>query len=125
VSFTGGGTAVTGPIGSLTLTNPSETSLVIQGGGLFANTVASGGAAEFALFPPTPTAWTLADSSHDAQLQITVLDNTTRNLSATITQISTGNTLATGTIDQSGSGTITWSDGTIATITNWTLAAQQ
>jgi len=31
VTFTGGGSAVTGPPGSLTLTNPNSTSLVIQG----------------------------------------------------------------------------------------------
>jgi hypothetical protein len=36
--------------------------------------------------------------------------------------MSSGITLATGAVDQSGSGTITYSDGNIAAITNWTLA---
>jgi hypothetical protein len=121
ITFTGGGSVVTGPIGSLTLTNPSPSSLVIKGGTTFASTTASGGAASFVLFPPTPTAWTLTDSAHDEQLQITVVDNTIRNLIVTIKQVSTGNTLASGALDQSGSGTITWSDGTVAVITNWTL----
>ena len=123
VSFSGGGTVVTGPMGSLKLTNPSPTSLVIQGGTAFASTTASGGAAEFVLFPPTPTSWTLTDAGHDEQFVATVVDNTSRNLTVTVKQVSTGNTLATGMIDHSGSGTITWSDGTVSTITNWTLQA--
>ena len=122
VSFTGGGSVVTGPIGSLTLTAPSPTSLVIQGGTPFTSTACSGSAGAFALFPPTPTSWTLADAAHDQQLQISVVDNNTRNLTMTIKQVSTGITLATGALDQSGSGTITYSDGSIAAITNWTLA---
>jgi hypothetical protein len=122
VTFTGGGSAVSGPLGSLTLTNPSPTSLVIKGGMPYASTTSSGGAATFSLFPPTPTAWTLTDSAHDQQLQITVVDNTTRNLTLTILQLSAGGTLATGSLDQSGSGNITYSDGSSAVITNWTLA---
>jgi hypothetical protein len=121
VSFTGAGSTVTGPSGSLTLTNPSPTSLVIQGGTSYTTTIASGGAAAFALFPPTPTAWTLTDAAHDQQFQISVVDNTTRNLTLTIVQKSSGSVLATGALDQSGSGTIWYSDGSIATITNWTL----
>jgi P pilus assembly chaperone PapD len=122
VGFTGGGSVVTGPIGSLTLTAPSPTSLVVQGGTPFASTACSGSAGAFDLFPPTPTSWTLADSAHDRQLQISVVDNTTRNLTITIKEVSTGITLATGALDQSGTGTITYSDGSIAAITNWTLA---
>ena len=122
VTFTGGGTAVSGPTGSLKLTNPSPSSLVIQGGTTYASLTASGGAAGFDLFPPTPTAWTLTDSAHDQQFQISVISNTARNLSLTIQQVSTGAVLATGALDQSGTGTITYSDGSSAAITNWTLA---
>ena len=122
VTFTGGGAAVTGPIGSLTLTNPSATSLVIKGGTPYTTTTSSGGAAAFSLFPPTPTSWVLTDSAHDQQFQISVVDNTVRNLVLTILQMSTGTTLASGALDQSGSGTITYSDGSTAAVTNWTLA---
>jgi hypothetical protein len=121
-TFTGAGTAVTGPIGSLTLTNPSPTSLIIQGGTPYSSITANGGEAAFVLFPPTPTSWTLTDATHDQQFQISVIDNTTRNLTMTIIQMSSGITLATGAVDQSGTGTITYSDGSIAAITNWTLA---
>ena len=122
VTFTGGGSAVTGPLGSLTLTNPSPTSLVIQGGTPFATTNASGGAAGFVLFPPTPTSWKLTDSAHDEVFQISVVDNASRTLTLSITRVSTGATLATGSLDQSGSGTITWSDGSTTAVTNWTIA---
>jgi hypothetical protein len=122
VPFTGGGTAVTGPLGSLTLTNPNATSLVIQGGTDFATTTASGSAGAFELFPPTPTSWTFTDTTHDEEFEIALDNNTTRNLNITIIQVSTTATLATGTIDQSGSGSILYSDGTTAAITNWTLS---
>jgi hypothetical protein len=122
ITFTGGGSPVTGPIGSLTLTNPSETSLVIQGGTPFTSITASGGAGALDLFPPTPTGWSVTDAAHDEQFQISVIDDTTRNSNITITQVSTGNTLATGTVDRSGTGTITYSDGSTAAITAWTLA---
>jgi hypothetical protein len=122
VTFTGGGSTVTGAIGSLTLTNPSPTSLAIQGGTAYATTTASGGAAEFSLFPPTPTAWTLTDSAHDQEFSISVVSNTARNLTFKITEPAKGGTLAIGAIDQSGSGTITYSDGSTAIVTNWTLA---
>jgi hypothetical protein len=122
VNFTGGGSAVTGPLGALTLTNPSPTRLVVVGGAPYASTTASGSAAGFELFPPAPTSWMLTDSAHDEQFRISVNDDTTRDLTMTIIQVSTGNTLATGTLDQSGSGTITYSDGTTAAVTSWTLA---
>jgi hypothetical protein len=122
LTFSGSGSVVTGPVGSLTLTNPSSASLAIQGGTAYTTTTANGGAGALALFPPTPTAWNLSDATHDEKFQISVIDDTTRDLSITISQISTGNTLATGSLDQSGTGSITYSDGSTAAITNWTLA---
>jgi len=120
VNFTGGGSTVTGPIGSLVLTNPSPTSLVIQGGAAYSTTTATGSTGAFELFPPPPTTWTIADSAHDQQFQISL--SATRILMLTITQVSTGAVLSTGTLDQSGSGSISYSDGTVAVITNWTLS---
>jgi len=74
------------------------------------------------LFPPTPTAWSLKDAVSGLEFQIQVVSNTTRNLTFTISKGATGTALATGAIDQSGTGKITYSDGSSATITNWTLA---
>jgi hypothetical protein len=121
MSFTGNGSTVTGPMGTLQLTNPSPPSFVIQGGTAYASTTASGSATGYSLFPSLPTSWTFADAAHDEQLQISLID-ANRDSQLTITQVSTGKTLATGKMDQSGSGSITYSDGSAATITNWTLA---
>jgi hypothetical protein len=122
IAFTGTGSTTTGPIGWITLTNPSWNSFVTQNGIPFTTTAHSGSAAEFALFPPTPTGWSLTDPVNDEKLEISVVSNTTRSLSLTITTISSGSTLASGTIDQSGTGTITYSDGQSTSITNWTVA---
>ena len=54
-------------------------------------------------------------------MNIVVLSNTTRNLSITITKPPSTTALATGGIDQSGTGTIVYSDGSSEVITNWTL----
>ena len=120
-TFTASGSTVSGPMGSLTLTNPSPASFVIQGGTAYASTTGSGGAA-FSLTASTPTSWRLTDAAHDQQFQISMVNTTTRAMSLTIAQVSTGATLATGSIDHSGSGSITYSDGSTAAITSWTLA---
>jgi hypothetical protein len=123
VAFSGTGSmVVAGPLGSLTLGTPVAPALAIDGGTPYASADTQGGAAALSFFPPTPTAWTITDSAHDEQFQITLLDDTTRNLAAKVTQISSGATLATATLDQSGTGTITYSDGSSAAVTSWTLA---
>jgi hypothetical protein len=122
LTFSGTSSTVnSGPLGSLILTAPGATSMAITGGTTFASYVSTGGAAAFALFPPTPTSWTLADPASGLQVQITVLNNTTRNLSVAITQSSSGTTLASGAVDQSGTGTITYSDQSVEQVTSWTL----
>jgi hypothetical protein len=68
-----------------------------------------------------PTGWTITDSAHDEEFEISVLDDTKRNLAATIKQTSTQATLAEATLDQSGTGKITYSDGSTAAVTSWTL----
>ncbi len=123
VGFSGtDSTVVTGPLGSLTLTNAAGTSLVVQGGMPYASFATSGSAGQFVLFPPTPTAWTVTDAAHGLQFKIAVVNNTTRSLSMLITQLRSGRSLATATIDKSGTGTITYSDGSTSAITAWTLA---
>jgi hypothetical protein len=122
LTFSGTGSTVnSGPVGSLTLTAPSPTAMAITGGTTFASYTSNGGAAAFELFPPTPTGWTLTDPASGLQLQVTVVSNTTRNLSVTITQPSSGTILARAAVDQSGTGSITYSDSTLETITSWTL----
>jgi hypothetical protein len=122
VTFSGSGSTVdAGALGSLTLTAPSTTSMAITGGTQVASYSTSGSAAAFVLFPPTPTGWTLTDPVSGLQLQVSVVSNTVRNLSLTITNPATSAMLATGAIDQSGTGTMTWSNGAVEQVTSWTL----
>ncbi len=122
ITFAGSSILTSGAVGALSLTAPSTLSLVVQGGSAYGTGYASGAAATFSLFPPTPTGWSVADSAHDQVFAITVADNAVRNLTGTIKRISTGATLATLALDQSGTGTITWSDGTTAAVTSWMLS---
>jgi hypothetical protein len=109
--------------GSLSITTPTASSLGIGGGGTaYGSAVTKGHAARFELFPPTPTHWTIVDKTHDAKFSLQVVSNATRDVKATVTTISSGATLATITADQSGTGSIAYSDGTTAAITSWLLA---
>jgi hypothetical protein len=122
VDFSGSGSSVvSGPLGSLELGTPDPPALAIAGGKPFTSTNTEGGAAAFSFFPPMPTGWTITDSAHDEEFEISVLDDTKRNLAATIKQTSTQATLAEATLDQSGTGKITYSDGSTAAVTSWTL----
>lgn len=123
VVFSGSGsTLVSGPLNSLKLIAPSTETLAVQGGANFGTSASKGSVATFALFPPTPTSWSVIDEAHGLQFNISVVDNVRRNLSATISEIATGNNLATATLDQSGTGNIRFSDGSTTPIINWVLA---
>jgi hypothetical protein len=122
VTFTGSSILKTGALNALTLTNPQPSSLILTGGTTYGTSAASGGEATFSLFPPMPTGWSITDAGHDQKLTINLVSNAVRNLTGTITQISTGAVLATIAVDQSGTGTIAYSDGTVAAVTDWTLA---
>ena len=96
--------------------------MLISGGNTYGSDTVSGEAGSFSLFPAPPTDWTSIDSAHDAQFKIHVIDNTTRQLSATITAISTGKQLASATLDQSGTGKIVFSDQSQSNVLSWVIA---
>lgn len=114
-----GSAVVSGPLGGLQMTAPTTQTLAISGGTAYGTATFKGYAGDLVVFVPTPTGWTATDSAHDQQFQIALVDNTTRLLKGSITRISTGATLATFTLDRSGSGTITYSDSSEAAVTNW------
>ena len=114
---------VTGALGALSITTPSQFKLGIGGHSTrYGTAVTSGSAASFSLFPPTPTSWKIVDKDHDATFSIAVIDNKTRDSKGTVVQTSTGHTLASFKVDQSGTGSITYSDKSTATITSWLLS---
>jgi hypothetical protein len=113
----------TGAPGSLSIQEAGPTSLGIGGKPTtYGSAATKGSAAEFGMFPPTPTHWTITDTAHDAKFSFKVLSDTTRESEATVTTISTGANLATIHADQSGTGTIAYADGTKDAVTGWLLA---
>lgn len=122
VSFNGASTLRSAELNGLALAVPQPSALTILGGVSRGTTTASGSEAVFTLFPPMPTGWSVTDSAHDQRFTINLVSNEVRNLTGTISRISTGATLATIGVDQSGTGTITYSDGTVAAVTSWTLS---
>ena len=79
----------------------------------------TGQAADFILFPPTPTFWSIVDAGHNAKFSIAVTDNATRKLAGKVTAASGAPTLATIAVDQSGTGTITYSNAVKQAISAW------
>lgn len=124
VTFSGSTPAIeTGVPGALSITTPTNRTLGIGGtGSNYGTAVTAGFASKFALFPPTPTYWAITDTGHDAKFSLTVVSNTTRNSTATVTAISTGASLAALAVDRTGTGKISYFDGTKSTITGWLLA---
>ena len=114
-----GSTVVSGPLGGLQMTTPTPQTLAVSGGTAYGTATFAGYAGDLVVFVPTPTGWTATDTAHDQRFQIALGNDTTRILKGSITRISTGATLATFTLDRSGSGTITYSDASGAPVTNW------
>jgi hypothetical protein len=114
---------VTGAIGALKIIAPTVKKLAISGSSKpFGTAVTKGSAAAFSLFPPKPTSWTIVDSAHDATFSIAVQSNADRNSAGKVTQTSTGKVLAEFKVDQSGTGSIKYSDKSTAAITSWLLS---
>ncbi|MEO8480048.1 MAG: Ig-like domain-containing protein [Gemmatimonadota bacterium] len=122
LNFTGSSALRSGGLNQLTLTQPTATTMVITGGSAYGSATGSGGAASFSLFPPTPTGWSVTDAANDMVFTISLVDNATRTLTATLKRVSSGVTLATLALDQSGTGTITYSNGLVAAVTSWMLS---
>ena len=110
-----------GGIGALTLgyTDATDAALKVTGGASYGSDAVVGSVAEFALLPPPPTGWTADDTAHDAHFAITV--NASRSLAVTITRISTGAVRASTTLDQSGTGILTFSDDSKVEVRGWII----
>ena len=120
VTFAGAqSTSEKGALGALSITTPTSTTFAIGGSGTaMPSNATSGHAALFALFSPAPTGWTVTDATDGTVLSLTLVSTT--QLTGTVTTAD-GASLAHLTLDQSGSGTITYAGGSSAPVTSWTL----
>jgi sugar lactone lactonase YvrE len=118
IQFTSAGsTVVSGPLGGLKMTAPTLETLAVAGGTSYGTAAFKGYAGDMQIFIPTPTSWTATDTAHGLKFQIA--ESASRTFTGSITEISNGKTLSTFTLDRSGTGTITYSDGSKAAVTNW------
>jgi hypothetical protein len=123
LTFTGSGSLATGDLDKLSVVETSPTTIAIRGAaGAESASTLEGSEAQFALFPPTPTDWTVADKTYHAEFSIHLVSDATQDWTGSITLTSSGMPLATFAVDQSGTGKIDYSDGSEAAITAWTLA---
>jgi hypothetical protein len=122
VAFSGTeSTSETGATGALSITTPTSTTFAVAGAGTaMASNTTSGHAALFALFAPPPTGWTVTDATDGITFSLNIANATSGALTGSVTNAA-GKSLAQLTLDQSGSGTITYSGGSSAPITSWTL----
>ena len=135
IDTSGGGPALTfssaspatmeiGTLGSLSLGLTPAAALAISGTPIatLADSV-SGQAASFSLFPPTPTGWGALDLVDGQSFQIAVADNTSRALTGAVTAPgSAATSYASFSLDQSGTGTISYGGGPPVAVTSWILS---
>jgi hypothetical protein len=108
--------------GALSIGTTSNSLLRVTGEGTtFTSDVTTGTAARFALFPPTPTHWTITDEATKVVFAISVLNNATRQLQGSVSTTS-GKKLAQLKVDRSGTGSIIYTGGATDTITSWLLS---
>ena len=122
LAFAGTGTGYTGTQSALSIVPEDLFTLKIVGG--TSNTsslVVNGFAGSFSLLPAVPTGWTVVDQAGDLKFETNVVSETIRNSVATVTRISTGQVIARAAVDQSGTGTVTYSNGATGIVSNWVL----
>jgi hypothetical protein len=108
--------------GALSIGTTSNSLLRVTGGtSSFTSDSTTGSAGRFALFPPTPTGWTITDPATKVMFAISVLDNATRELEGSVTTTS-GKKLAQLSVDRSGTGSISYVGGATDPITSWLLS---
>jgi hypothetical protein len=112
-----GSSVVSGPPGGLKMTAPTLETLAVTGGVPYGGATFTGYAGDLVVFIPSPTGWTATDAAHNQRFEIA--ENSSRIFAGTIAQISPARTLATFTLDRSGTGSIVYSDGSKAAVTNW------
>jgi hypothetical protein len=114
---------VTGPLSTLGLVLNSANKLVITGPAVqYGTDTVDGSTADFIPYPPKPTVWNVIAAARGGRFDLALADATKHTYTGTVKQLPGGAKLAQISLDQSGSGSITYSDGSSAKISHWTLA---
>lgn len=116
------GKLVVGALGALSVAAAADGTIKIKGSGAkWGTDTLAGGVGAIVLFPPKPTAWTLADSGNKTKFKLELKDDVFQKFKGSVTRAD-GKVLAPFSLDASGSGSITYSDGVKASIAGWAIA---
>ncbi len=115
-----GATLETGALGALSIIAPTADTLGIAGTGTaYGTDKTAGKVAAFTLFPPTPTHWRVTDAGNAAVFTLALTSDATHDWKGHVASTTGGTVLAKFTLDESGTGTITYQGGTKAAVTSW------
>jgi hypothetical protein len=120
VTISGTGSSFTGSLNALALSAGTFPNWVISGGSTVDTATFNGTVTFTTSANLAGMSITLTDAADDGTVTVTAA-GTPAVVTGTIKQTDTGQTLATFTTDAPGNGTITYSNGTTATITNWNV----
>jgi hypothetical protein len=121
VPVSGSAASYTGALGSLTLAQATFPNFIVSGG-----TTADSGTFQ-GTFTYTSTgvlvsgSFKLSDASADGTVTVTSVGTPATGVNGVITRTSTGQTVATFSVDINGNGTIAYSNGTTGRIVNWQI----
>lgn len=120
LAMSGTDTSFAGSLNTLSLSAGTFPNWVVSGGSTVDNASFTASLTYTTSGNLTTMTLTLTDAVDDASVSISA-SGTPAVITGTVKQTSTGQTVATFTTDASGNGTITYSNGTTATITNWVV----
>lgn len=120
VPVSGNAAAYTGATGALKLTPGTFPAWTISGGTLSDSATLNGQFSYSTAGVIAGASLTLTDSADDGTVTLTA-GGTPETIAGTIKQTDTGKQVATFSVDASGNGTITYSNGTTGTIQNWVV----
>ncbi len=121
IPVSGSAAGYTGALGSLSLAQAAFPAFAVNGGTLTDSGTFQG------TFTYTPSgvlvsgSCTLTDAAADGTVTATSAGTPATSVNGVITRTSTGQTLATFTVDTNGNGTITYGNGTTGRIVNWQI----
>jgi hypothetical protein len=120
VALTGSGNSATGGLNATNVTQSGNYLWAITGGTAVDSASVSGALQYTAAGTVVGGNLTLTDAADNATATL-AYNSTSQTLSGSITQTSTGATVATYSVSVVGTGTVTYSNGSVGTITNWVV----
>ncbi len=124
LSVSGSAAAYTGGLNSTSISQQGTSTWVVNGGSQLNSVVLSGNVTVAPSGLITAASLTVTDSADGGTVNVTY-NASTQTFAGAVVQTSTGATVATFTVNQNGSGSVTYSNGTTAIISNGAIVSGQ